>query len=545
MEIDKLAFADGVEVCPVTGERVAPKEFVVLKFGKNKYTLDGKEDDFDFDEQDADEVIDEFNRRGKDLLVDIEHASLIPGKPAPAYGWIRKLKKGYDGLVGEMANWTDEAKELLEKGKYRYHSPVLYFKKKDSGNRPYAIQSVTLTNHPALHRYDSLVAACDTSVNNSHSDIRKQIIETKIELDNESDATRIQSLSDKFSDEVQKFSDIAGKTAEYYEFANMLYLSDISNQAKKLFDNNDIPGLEELKNVAGITEAEIEYVNALINHIRENGGDSNIPFSDRNKQINNKKEAMKMLEEKLNQIKAFADGDMTADELAAAMGAQDENLGADAEGAEAQGEEDTNAILDQVKETVKTIISQLETLAQSLGINTAEMENEAALFDRIIGTVEKQKQALAKIADVYGSERKDDPTALADMVVVERIASPPQEEVRKLTEKLAMTDAKIQEQAAIKAVDEAIQAGTVPECNKEVALKLAMSDLKAFNDAFAPGNGIQIVPVAKSEQTVNAGQEVDKDDIEAQYVALSDSSKKIAKQFGLTKEEAVKNYGKK
>lgn len=133
--------------------RMPPETMELIRYGRNNFTIDGKSGSFDFSEEDADHVIAEFQDRRRDLVIDFEHQTLSGGE-APAAGWIDKLEKGTNGLTAHIKYWTDAAAEYLRKGEYRYFSPTLLF----SDHEVNALHSVALTNHPALHKLDALVA---------------------------------------------------------------------------------------------------------------------------------------------------------------------------------------------------------------------------------------------------------------------------------------------------------------------------------------------------------------------------------------------------
>ena len=156
-------------------ERTAPESFLLLKFGANVYTKDGKEDSFRFDDASADALIAEFNSRSRDLVIDFEHSTLS-GNEAPAAGWIDRLEKTAEGLCAHVKYWTDKARDYLIKGEYRYFSPTLLFGR--GGQSPDALHSVALTNHPALHGVDALVAN-DTQLNPSDLSDRSDLSDTK------------------------------------------------------------------------------------------------------------------------------------------------------------------------------------------------------------------------------------------------------------------------------------------------------------------------------------------------------------------------------
>ena len=71
-------------------KRTVPQTFLLLKFGANIYTKDGKEGSFRFDDTSADVLIAEFDSRSRDLVIDFEHSTLT-GSEAPAAGWIDRL----------------------------------------------------------------------------------------------------------------------------------------------------------------------------------------------------------------------------------------------------------------------------------------------------------------------------------------------------------------------------------------------------------------------------------------------------------------------
>ena len=156
MRLSRLAFFDGSQIPGQDApDRVPPQAVTLLAFGRNAFTKRGERGDFEFTEDDADNIIADFATRGRDLVIDYEHQTLS-GSKAPAAGWISSLEKSAAGLVARIKYWTEEAKGLLSNGEYRYFSPVLHFSR--SGRSVSAIHSVALTNHPALHQVPALVA---------------------------------------------------------------------------------------------------------------------------------------------------------------------------------------------------------------------------------------------------------------------------------------------------------------------------------------------------------------------------------------------------
>lgn len=157
---DRLAFFDTLAIfADGAAGRKIPDTILLVKFGKSKFTKDGKEGEFEFSESNADSVITDFIVRGKDVVIDYEHQTLS-GEKAPAAGWIDKLLKTSEGLVAKVKYWTREAENYLTNGEYRYFSPVLNFSRTEKSVS--ALHSVAITNHPALHNIPALVAD-DTS----------------------------------------------------------------------------------------------------------------------------------------------------------------------------------------------------------------------------------------------------------------------------------------------------------------------------------------------------------------------------------------------
>ena len=96
----------------------------------------------------------DFRSRGVDLVIDYEHQSL-QGERAPAAGWIKDLEARGDGLWARV-DWTQQARDYLEKKEYRYFSPVLRLDPET--RKPVALMHLGLTNVPAIMRLPPLVA---------------------------------------------------------------------------------------------------------------------------------------------------------------------------------------------------------------------------------------------------------------------------------------------------------------------------------------------------------------------------------------------------
>ena len=95
-------------------------------------------------------VLESFSGLGRDLPVDIEHATEIrapKGEPAPAAGWIKALSNE-DGAIWGEVEWLDAGKQLVGGRQYRYLSPVILYRPSDRVIT--GLTSVGLTNQPNL-----------------------------------------------------------------------------------------------------------------------------------------------------------------------------------------------------------------------------------------------------------------------------------------------------------------------------------------------------------------------------------------------------------
>lgn len=111
------------------------------------------------DQQAFDELMVFLARRRVDIPWDWNHASIIDGAEAPAYGWSRWQPENWRYVPGvgiqARAEWLDETAEQLRKGQARYHSPVFFTQRSD--NRLVAIHSIALTNTPKHNGLQALI----------------------------------------------------------------------------------------------------------------------------------------------------------------------------------------------------------------------------------------------------------------------------------------------------------------------------------------------------------------------------------------------------
>lgn len=124
--------------------------------------IDGRPENVDawfIDANSAKAVIERFNARTNEKVIDYEHQTLNKeknGQPAPAAAWFEKLewREGV-GLFG-LANLTKKASEHIENKEYRFFSPVFAYDQKTG-----VVQDVVmgaLTNYAGIDGMQPLAA---------------------------------------------------------------------------------------------------------------------------------------------------------------------------------------------------------------------------------------------------------------------------------------------------------------------------------------------------------------------------------------------------
>ena len=135
---------------------VVPSQFQIFAYGAIELHQ-GKS--IQMDEATMDRLVDRFNARSLDMVIDYEHQT--EGTDiAPAAGWIKRLiNRGKDGLWA-VVEWTERAKNHIANKEYRYFSPVFYVSKKDGSITE--LLRLALTNAPLINRLRPIMAKAGT-----------------------------------------------------------------------------------------------------------------------------------------------------------------------------------------------------------------------------------------------------------------------------------------------------------------------------------------------------------------------------------------------
>jgi len=127
-----------------------PADILILKFGETSTT----QGPYYMEKENAKEVLTTYMKRGTDLYIDFNHASLDPRTPddGVAAAWF-DLDMKEDGIHMVNIKWTDRGKEYLKKDEYRYLSPVIRL---DKNNKVIRLVNVALTNLPSTDNLEPL-----------------------------------------------------------------------------------------------------------------------------------------------------------------------------------------------------------------------------------------------------------------------------------------------------------------------------------------------------------------------------------------------------
>lgn len=119
------------------------------------------------------QVIDATRKRAgsAELVIDYDHQTIFSAVPgvggnAPAAGWIKDFEVRDDGLWGRV-EWTARATRAIQRGEYRYISPVYHH---DKSGKITVLLNAGLTNVPNL---DLAAVAASASLNPQEPDMKQ------------------------------------------------------------------------------------------------------------------------------------------------------------------------------------------------------------------------------------------------------------------------------------------------------------------------------------------------------------------------------------
>lgn len=214
---------------------------------------------FKVDDKDLNSIIENFNQKKIDLVIDYEHQSLKNEK-APAAGWIKELYLENDALMAK-AEFNEEAKNYITNKQYRYLSPVFEFNTKDnkSGELVRAkLHSVALTNTPFIDELGELIA----NKNNIHQNKGEKMDEKIKELESQIIALKNENSSLTSQNEaLKKQNEESAKNLANSLVDNALNSGKITNSQKEWAISYACKDLEGFKN---FLEAKDDQANTQV-----------------------------------------------------------------------------------------------------------------------------------------------------------------------------------------------------------------------------------------------------------------------------------------
>lgn len=187
-------YAGAVEV-DVTSEE-PPDEIRVLQAGSFQNHPDGGHV---VTREHLEEMVERFDELSTDLLVDVDHASVMAGETRAA-GWSMALELRDDGLYATWPEWTPYGGQLVDDREYRYLSPVYFLEttRKDGSDGGAMLHSIALTNTPYFNTGEtSHVSAEHTPTQDSSNPMeREELIEALGLDDDATDADIVEALEE-------------------------------------------------------------------------------------------------------------------------------------------------------------------------------------------------------------------------------------------------------------------------------------------------------------------------------------------------------------
>lgn len=153
---ERLIFGASLAL-PLGANNEPPTEFPVWAYGTTRFRwADGEEHEIELTPERAQRLVAAFERAGRQLAIDYNHASLnsVDADEARAAGWF-DLGLRDDGLWAVNVTWTEQAAAYLRAREYRYTSPT--WAEDDSG--PVELLNLALTINPATLGALPLVAS--------------------------------------------------------------------------------------------------------------------------------------------------------------------------------------------------------------------------------------------------------------------------------------------------------------------------------------------------------------------------------------------------
>ena len=161
-----------------------------------------------------------------DLPITAGHDTGMSGGELPAIGWFKELiDRGVNGLYA-FVEWTDEGRELLQNGAFKYFSPEFYQVYEDPETRQkydFVLVGGALTNKPYFKELGQVAAFSEESIinqfnfNDKKMDLKTILAKNPTDLSAEEKAFVVEHKAELDADQTKAFESVIGVPAETAE----------------------------------------------------------------------------------------------------------------------------------------------------------------------------------------------------------------------------------------------------------------------------------------------------------------------------------------
>jgi phage I-like protein len=196
----RIAF---VQLFAEAGSSAVPDEIEVVPTGQWSHPAYGE---MEITASDLDEFVQNFNRGlRRDIPITAGHDNGMSGGELPAIGWFTSLRAENGRLVGGT-KWTDEGKQLLTSGAFKYFSPEFYetYTDPESGAEyDHVLVGGALTNKPYFKELEPVATFSEPDIMrqiNHYMDLNKILAKKASELSKE-EKTFLRTHKEELNDE--------------------------------------------------------------------------------------------------------------------------------------------------------------------------------------------------------------------------------------------------------------------------------------------------------------------------------------------------------
>jgi len=181
--------------------------------------------DFEITQSDVENMVNDFNKKKRDLLFDFDHRCLDPfANNSKSAGWGKVLRATEKGLEIDV-EFTPAGKQAVENKEYRYLSPV-YVMSSNRKDRKVSLHSVALTNIPFLKELPAIVNS-EKNETNKQGENMEELVKI-LACSEEEVADKVKAIIAKNSEMQTQLSELQAKQAE-----SEVDLAIANNQIKK------------------------------------------------------------------------------------------------------------------------------------------------------------------------------------------------------------------------------------------------------------------------------------------------------------------------